>query len=67
MSRLRTRGIDSYFIRPPVYNVADHKDPALTIQGDGHFNSAGYRRMVAKTLGAVQSLVVKAAKKPRAA
>jgi acyl-CoA thioesterase-1 len=68
MSRLRARDIDSYFIKPPVYNVADHKDPALTIQGDGHFNAAGYRRMVAKTLGTVRSLVVKAAKKkPRAA
>ena len=66
VSRLRARGIDSYFIRPPVYNVADHKDPALTIQGDGHFNAAGYRRMVAKTLGTVQSLVVKAAKKKAA-
>lgn len=66
VSRLRARGIESYFIRPPVYNVADHKNPALIIQGDGHFNAAGYSRMVAKTIGAVQSLVVKANKKKAA-
>lgn len=66
VSRLRAKGIESYVIRPPVYNVADHKNPALTLQGDPHFNAAGYSRMVAKTIGPVQSLVAKAAKKKAA-
>ncbi|MEH2527481.1 SGNH/GDSL hydrolase family protein [Bradyrhizobium sp. AZCC 2176] len=62
VSRLRAKGIESYFIRPPVYNVEDHKNPALTISGDNHFNGAGYSRMVAKTIGPIQALVVKARK-----
>lgn len=66
VSRLRAKGIESYVIRPPVYNVADHKNPSLTLQGDGHFNAVGYSRMVAKTIGPVQSLVSKAAKKKAA-
>jgi acyl-CoA thioesterase-1 len=66
VSRLRVKGIESYFIRPPVYNVADHKDPALIIQGDGHFNAAGYRKMVGKTIGPIAALVSKAAKKKAA-
>jgi acyl-CoA thioesterase-1 len=63
VSRLRARGIDSYFIRPPVYNVHDHQNPALIIPGDNHFNAAGYSRMVAKTIGPIARLVSKAAKK----
>lgn len=66
VSRLRAKGITSYVIRPPVYNVADHKNPALIIQGDGHFNAAGYSRMVAKTIGPVQALVAKANKRKAA-
>jgi acyl-CoA thioesterase-1 len=67
VSRLRAKGIESYVIRPPVYNVADHQNPALTLGGgDLHFNAAGYSRMVAKTIGPVQSLVAKAAKKKMA-
>lgn len=62
VSRLRAKGIESYFIRPPVYNVEDHKNPALILPGDNHFNAAGYSRMVAKTIGPIQALVVKAAK-----
>jgi len=62
VSRLRAKGIASYFIRPPVYNVLDHKNPALTLPGDNHFNAAGYSRMVAKTIGPIQALVIKAAK-----
>ena len=62
VSRLRARGVQSYFIRPPVYNVEDHNNPALTLPGDQHFNAAGYARMVAKTIGPIQALVVKAAK-----
>jgi lysophospholipase L1-like esterase len=61
-SRLRAKGIESYFIRPPVYNVEDHKNPTLTLSGDNHFNGAGYSRMVAKTIGPIQALVVKAMK-----
>jgi lysophospholipase L1-like esterase len=67
VSRLRARGIDSYFIRPPVYNVEDHKNPALIIPGDNHFNAAGYARMVAKTIGPISALVAKAGKKKAAA
>ncbi len=63
VSRLRARGIESYFIRPPVYNVEDHKNPALILPGDNHFNGAGYSRMVAKTIGPIQALVVKASRK----
>jgi acyl-CoA thioesterase-1 len=63
VSRLRAKGIESYVIRPPVYNVADHKNPALILGGDNHFNGAGYSRMVAKTIGPIQALVVKASKK----
>lgn len=63
VSRLRARGIESYFIRPPVYNIADHRNPALILSGDNHFNAAGYSRMVAKTIGPIQALVVKAKKK----
>lgn len=63
VSRLRARGIESYFIRPPVYDIADHRNPALIIAGDGHFNAAGYSRMVGKTIGPIQALVVKARKK----
>lgn len=66
VSRLRAKGIESYFIRPPVYNVADHNNPALTLSGDKHFNGAGYSRMVAKTIGPIQALVVKAMKKKAA-
>ena len=67
VSRLRAKGIDSYVIRPPVYNVADHQNPALTVGGgDKHFNAAGYRKMVGKTVGPVASLVSKAAKKKAA-
>jgi lysophospholipase L1-like esterase len=66
VSRLRAKGIESYFIRPPVYNVADHNNPALTLSGDKHFNGAGYSRMVAKTIGPIQVLVVKAMKKKAA-
>jgi lysophospholipase L1-like esterase len=66
VSRLRAKGIESYFIRPPVYNVADHNNPALTLSGDKHFNGAGYSRMVAKTIGPIQALVVKAMKKKTA-
>jgi non-canonical (house-cleaning) NTP pyrophosphatase len=62
ISRLRARGVISYFIRPPVYNVEDHRNPALIISGDNHFNAAGYSRMVAKTIGPIQALVVKATK-----
>ncbi len=62
VSRLRAKGIESYFIRPPVYNVEDHKNPALILPGDNHFNAAGYSRMVAKTIGPIQALVVKATK-----
>ena len=62
VSRLRARGIESYFIRPPVYNVEDHRNPALILAGDNHFNAAGYSRMVAKTISPIQALVVKAAK-----
>jgi lysophospholipase L1-like esterase len=65
-SRLRARGIDSYFIRPPVYNVEDHKNPALILPGDNHFNAAGYSRMVARTIGPISALVSKAAKKAAA-
>ena len=54
--RLRARGIATYVIRPPVYNVSDHRNPALTVP-DRHFNAAGYARMVAKTIGPVQALV----------
>ena len=63
VSRLRARGVESYFIRPPVYDVEDHNNPALTLPGDNHFNGAGYARMVAKTIGPIQALVVKAMKK----
>lgn len=67
VSRLRAKGIDSYVIRPPVYNVADHQNPALTVGGgDKHFNAAGYRKMVGKTIGPIASLVGKAAKKKAA-
>ena len=67
VSRLRARGIESYVIRPPVYNVADHKNSALVVGGgDGHFNAAGYRKMVGKTIGPIASLVSKAAKKKAA-
>ena len=66
VSRLRAKGIESYFIRPPVYNVADHNNPALTLTGDKHFNGAGYNRMVAKTIGPIQALVVKAMKRKTA-
>lgn len=66
VSRLKARGIESYVIRPPVYNVEDHRNPALTLQGDPHFNAAGYSQMVAKTIGPVQALVSKAAKKKAA-
>ena len=67
ISRLRAKGIDTYVIRPPVYNVADHKNPALIVGGgDGHFNAAGYRKMVGKTIGPVAALVSKAAKKKAA-
>ena len=62
VSRLGARGVQSYFIRPPVYNVEDHNNPALTLPGDQHFNAAGYARMVAKTIGPIQALVVKATK-----
>ena len=67
VSRLRAKGIDTYVIRPPVYNVADHKNPALIVGGgDGHFNAAGSRKMVGKTIGPVAALVSKAAKKKAA-
>lgn len=67
VSRLRAKGIDTYVIRPPVYNVADHQNPALVVGGgDLHFNAAGYRRMVGKTIGPVAALVSKAAKKKAA-
>lgn len=67
VSRLKARGIESYVIRPPAYNVADHQNPALIIGGgDLHFNAAGYRKMVGKTIGPVASLVSKAAKKKAA-
>ena len=63
VGRLRARGIETYFIRPPVYNVEDHRNPALILSaGDNHFNGAGYSRMVAKTIGPIQTLVVKARK-----
>jgi lysophospholipase L1-like esterase len=62
VSRLRAKGIESYVIRPPVYNVEDHKNPALILSGDNHFNGAGYSRIVAKTIGPIQTLVVKATK-----
>ena len=60
VSRLRARGVESYVIRPPVYNFEDHNNPALTLPGDQHFNAAGYRKMVARTIGPIQALVVKA-------
>ena len=63
VSRLGAKGIASYVIRPPVYNVEDHKNPALILSGDNHFNGAGYGRMVAKTIGPIQTLVVKAKQK----
>jgi acyl-CoA thioesterase-1 len=64
VSRLKARGIESYVIRPPVYDVADHQNPALTVGGgDKHFNAAGYRKMVGKTIGPIAALVGKAAKK----
>ena len=67
VSRLRAKGIESYVIRPPVYNVADHQNPALSVGGgDKHFNAAGYRKMVGKTIGPIASLVSKAAKKKAA-
>ena len=67
VSRLRAKGIESYVIRPPVYNVADHKNPALIVGGgDGHFNVAGYRRMVGKTIGPIAALVIKATRKKAA-
>lgn len=67
VSRLRAKGIESYVIRPPVYNVADHQNPALVVGGgDKHFNAAGYRKMVGKTIGPIASLVSKAAKKKAA-
>lgn len=67
VSRLRAKGVDTYVIRPPVYNVADHQNPALTVGGgDKHFNAAGYRKMVGKTIGPIASLVSKAAKKKAA-
>ena len=67
VSRLRAKGIESYVIRPPVYNVADHQNPALIVGGgDKHFNAAGYRKMVGKTIGPIASLVSKAAKKKAA-
>ena len=50
-----------FVIAPPLYNPADHQNPALTVD-DGHFNAAGYRRMVGKTLGPVQGMVAKAGK-----
>jgi lysophospholipase L1-like esterase len=62
VSRLRAKGVESYFIRSPVYNVKDYKNPALILSGDNHFNGADYSRMVAKTIGPIQALVVKAMK-----
>jgi len=67
VGRLRAKGIETYVIRPPVYNVADHQNPALTVGGgDKHFNAAGYRKMVGKTIGPIAALVSKAAKKKAA-
>lgn len=67
VSRLRAKGIDAYVIRPPVYNVADHQNSALIVgSGDRHFNAAGYRKMVGKTIGPIAALVSKAAKKKAA-
>lgn len=67
VSRLRAKGIESYVIRPPVYNVADHQNPALTVGGgDKHFNAAGYRKMVGKTIGPIAALVSKAVRKKAA-
>lgn len=67
VSRLRAKGIEAYVIRPPVYNVADHQNPALVVGGgDQHFNAAGYRKMVGKTVGPIAALVSKAAKKKAA-
>ena len=57
--RLRSRGIDSYVIRPPVYDLSLHRNPATSLP-DLHMNAAGYARMVARTIGPVQALVRKA-------
>lgn len=65
VGRLRARGVATYVIQPPVYNVKDHSNPAITIP-DRHFNAAGYRIMVGRTIGPVQTLVKAAAKKKAA-
>ncbi len=49
-------------IAPPLYNPADHQNPALTVD-DGHFNAAGYRRMSPSPLGPVQAMVAKGGEK----
>ena len=40
--RLRSRGIDSYVIRPPVYDVADHRNPSLSVPD--HFQRRRLRK-----------------------
>jgi len=65
--RLRAKGLETYVIAPPVYAVADHQNPALIIGGgDNHFNAAGYRRMVGRTIGPIASLVKRVAKRKTA-
>ena len=67
VSRLSAKGIESYVIRPPVYSVADHHNPALTVGGgDLHFNATGYRQMVGKTIEPIAALVKRAAAKKAA-
>lgn len=50
VARLQARGIKSYVIAPPAYDINLHRNPATRISViDPHLNAAGYAQMLKRT------------------
>ncbi|MGL5116533.1 MAG: hypothetical protein ACRC7C_14535, partial [Beijerinckiaceae bacterium] len=78
LQALRAKGIAVYLIGPPVWEPSMHRDPRLTLGGqgrmmdfrdgrgpvpDGHLNAAGYKLIVQRSLAPIGRLVIEAQKR----
>lgn len=80
MQGFKSQGVLAYIIRPPIYDPAMHRNPSVTLAGegrtldfrdgrgsvpDGHFNRAGYAIMVKRTVDPIAKLVKEAQKRKK--
>ncbi len=64
--RLKTRGVASYVIAPPAYDVALHRNPQTRVSFiDPHLNALGYSIMLRRTYDAIERRLRAAGVKPQ--